>query len=165
MISIDKLEEAQLAAEQEWQQWPVFIPHYTTSLGDCGGYLAAIEMTKLADDSVIIADLKLDPHFQWGDATEDSLVYDLQAAITHNIGHIMGARDMPDDYQGAMRNRLDPGDTVQRTVTQTDIELLQEPGLNFISCQVGKSSDNISVLVFVLAFLLGFVRRYYGKTV
>jgi hypothetical protein len=80
--------------------------------------------TKLAVES----DILFDTDFDWGDATSDPSVMDLQNIATHEIGHTLGLSDLYTDSCDSvtMYGYSTEGDTAKSTLELPDITGLQK---------------------------------------
>jgi predicted Zn-dependent protease len=68
-------------------------------------------------------DILLNSKYTWGDATRDPNVMDLQAVVTHELGHALGLGDVwePACSQATMYGFGTSGETQDRTLSKPDI--------------------------------------------
>ena len=74
------------------------------------------------------ADIMFNEYFNWGDATTDSSLMDLQNIATHELGHVVGLNDLYTSTCGdvTMFGYSRNGETKKRTLENPDIQGLQK---------------------------------------
>ena len=81
-----------------------------------------------ATKAIVEFDMRFDTDYDWGDATQNPAVMDLQNIATHELGHGVGLSDI---YTSAcsvvtMYGYSNEGDIEKRTLEQPDIQGLQK---------------------------------------
>ena len=137
------------AGAEEWDNWTgaeLFNDSYgidPTAIYGAQNYVNAISFGDYYSDPNIIAvatvwyrpatkeivefDITFETDYTWGDATDDSLVMDLQNIATHELGHGVGLADVYDEACSAvtMYGYSDYGETQKRTLADSDITGIQ----------------------------------------
>lgn len=73
--------------------------------------------------NIVESDIEFDTDWQWGDATKNASLMDIQNIATHELGHAIGLGDIYSSTCGAetMYGYSKAGETIKRTLNKNDI--------------------------------------------
>ena len=80
-----------------------------------------------ATKEIVECDISFNTDFQWGDATIDQTVMDIQNIATHELGHFFNLADIYDTSKTylTMYGYSGEGDTEKRTLAEGDVKGIQ----------------------------------------
>ncbi len=129
----------------------------------------ALTFTAADDEGVVrSAEIVLNHRHRYGipSAPFGAESYDLQAVLTHEMGHLLGLSENYDDPESTMRPDIGPGDTFQRDITDDDRAGVEHiyasaPEPRGVTCAVDRrgGGDSFAFLAFLFATGLAFRRR------
>lgn len=94
------------------------------SYSGAGNTLAKTTVSFDTDTGAILdADIEINHAYNEFTVGDDNVVYDLQAVLTHEIGHFIGIDHSPDPF-ATMFLAYEPGDTFQRDLGDDDVAAL-----------------------------------------
>lgn len=83
---------------------------------------ATVAWTSVASHEIFEADIGLNPSFDFGDAATGA--FDLQSALTHELGHVLGLPDLVDRSEATMYPAIPAGETLKRDLSEIDVDTL-----------------------------------------
>lgn len=83
---------------------------------------ATVAWTSIASQEIFEADIGLNPSFDFGDAATGA--FDLQSALTHELGHVLGLPDLVDRGEATMYPAIPAGETLKRDLSEIDVDTL-----------------------------------------